>query len=411
MRATGLALALGVIGLLATVAACGDDPPRSAPESASPEGVTWVLRTMYGEPAVDGTFVWLRLDGNTYEGIDGCNNYAGVNQHGAPVVGDDGEFDPASMAATEMLCLSPAGVMEQAEEYLRLLGRQGQILRVEGDRLEILDGTGEVGLVFFRQVPLAGHPVELAGTAWELVPDDGAGGDTRAATLVSLDESHAVGITACRGYVAAYRVSGERLDVHSLGMTEYGWTESCTDHARMREGQFTDDLSRAVEYSVSDEDGTRRLRIRTSRGRTATFEPLDAGVEGLFGPVWRLTATLDTGQRGPDRSPALRTDRLIPETEVTARFHAGGGMSGFSGCNSYGVRLEPEEPFARRDGTFANGTMAIESTVQLCLEPAGVMEQEDRFQGLISSFEHYRIYGELLVIHTNEGVVLLFHER
>ena len=55
--------------------------------------------------------------------------------------------------------------------------------------------------------------------------------------------------------------------------------------------------------------------------------------------------------------------------------------------------------------------MAIESNVQLCLEPAGVMEQEKRFQGLISSFERYRIYRELLVVHTNEDVVLLFHER
>ena len=96
---------------------------------------------------------------------------------------------------------------------------------------------------------------------------------------------------------------------------------------------------------------------------------------------------------------------------MTARFHAGGGVSGFSGCNSYGVRLEPEEPFDRRDGTFATGTMVIESNVQLCLEPAGVMEQEKRFQGLISSFERYRIYRELLVVHTNKDVVLLFHER
>ena len=411
MRVAVIALTLGVIGLLAMVVACGEDSPRPAPESASPEGVTWVLQTMYGEPVVDGTFVWLRLDGDSYGGTDGCNDYGGVNQHGAPVVGDEGEFDPASMGATEMLCESPAGVMEQAEEYLRLLGRQGQILRVEGDRLEILDWSGETGLVFVRQAPLAGRPVELSGTAWELAPDDSASDDVRAATMVFLDEHHAVGITACRGYVAAYWVSGERLEVHSLGMTEYGWTESCAEFAQVKEGQFTDDLSRAVEYSVGDEDGTRRLRIRTSRGRTATFEPLDADVEGLFGPEWRLTAVLDTGPRGPDRSPALRTDRLISGTEVTARFHAGGGMSGFSGCNFYGVRLEPEEPFARRDGTFASGTMAIESNLQLCLEPAGVMEQQKRFQGLISSFERYRIYRELLVVHTNEDVVLLFHER
>ena len=37
------------------------------------------------------------------------------------------------------------------------------------------------------------------------------------------------------------------------------------------------------------------------------------------------------------------------------------------------------------------------------------MNQETHFTGLISNFERYRIYRELLVVHTNEGTVLLFH--
>ena len=387
----------------------GGHSGRSVPESASPEGVTWVLETLHGEPVIDGTFVWLWLEGNTYEGVDGCNNYGGVNQHGTPVVGEDGGFNPASMAVTAMLCESPAGVMEQADEYLRLLGRQGQTLRVEGDHLEILDWSGQVGLVFVRQAPLAGHPVELSGTAWELVPGESAGEDVRAATLVFLDERHAVGITACRGYVASYRVSRERLNSWESGMTESG-RSGCAEEARRQEGQFTEDLSGAVEYSVSEEDGTRRFRIRTRTGRTATFEPLDAKVEGLFGPEWRLTAILDAGHAEPDRSLAQRTDRLFPGTRVTARFHAGEGMSGFGGCNSYGVILQQEGSFTEGDGTFAKSVMGVASNAMDCLPPR-VMDQETRFTELIPSFQHYRIYGELLVVRTNEGVVLLFHRR
>ena len=408
MRAIGLPAILGIIGLLAAGVACGGSSSPSVSETASPEGVTWLLQTMYGEPVLDGTYVWLRLDGDGYGGLDGCNRYGGINQDGTQVAGDEGEFNPPPAFSTAILCKAPGGVMEQAEEYRRLLGRRGQSLRVEGDRLEILDSADEVGLVFVRQVPLDGHPVELTGTAWELVLDDSVGEDVKAATLVFIDDRHAVGITACRGYVAAYRASGERLNFPSRGMTEYG-RSGCTEEARRQEGRFGDDLSRAVEYAVSEEDGVTRLRIRTSRGRTATFEPLDAGVESVFAAEWRLTAIVDVGRTDPDRGLAQRTDRLIPGTKVTARFRVGRGVSGFGGCNPYDARLEPEGPFARRDGTFAKGAMVIESTVKGCPDPPGVMEQNIRFTGLISNFERYRIYGELLIIHTNEDVVLLFH--
>ncbi len=53
--------------------------------------------------------------------------------------------------------------------------------------------------------------------------------------------------------------------------------------------------------------------------------------------------------------------------------------------------------------------MVIEATTKGCSNPPGVMEQGKRITELIPQFERYRIYGELLVIHTNDDVVLLFH--
>ena len=50
MRATGLAVILGIIALLVAGVACGGDSSQSVSGTASPEGVTWVLRTIYGEP-------------------------------------------------------------------------------------------------------------------------------------------------------------------------------------------------------------------------------------------------------------------------------------------------------------------------------------------------------------------------
>ena len=391
MRAIGLAVILGIIGLLAVGVACGGDSPRPVSETASPEGVTWLLEALYGEPVLDGTFVWLRLEGNTYGGLDGCNTFGGRHEDGTPVASSDGEFDAPPTHSTLIGCEIPDGILEQADRYLELL-RRGHKYRVEGDRLAILDDEGEALLEFARQAPLAGRPVELTGTEWELVLDDSVGEHVKAATLVFLDDRHAVGITACRGYVAAYNVSAEGLNFYATSMTEYGtsltWA-ACVEESRRQEGQFTTDLSRAIEYSVSEEDGTRRLRIRTSRGRTATFDSLEAGMRGVFGVEWLLTAFVDTGQTDPDRSLAQRTDNLIPGTEVTAMFHIGRGVSGLGGCNPYGAKLEPEEPFAREDGTFATGLMAITSTAKDCPDPPGVTEQERRFTGLISNFERY----------------------
>ena len=411
MWTKGFAVTLGIIGLLAAGVACGgEESSRSASESASPEGVIWVLQTLYGEPVLDGTFVWLRLDGDGYEGVDGCNRYGGQSGNGTPVVGEGGELNALPIFVNQAECEFPAGIMEQSDEYRRLLGRQGQSLKVEGGRLEILDWAGEVGMVFVRQVPLAGRPVDLAGTEWQLVVEDSADESVRAATLAFVDEHLAVGMTACRGYAAFYRVRDGRVSFPATSMTEYGGSSPCDKESKRREGQFTDDLSQAIEYSVSDEDGTRRLRIRTSRGRTVTFEPLAAGVESVFDAGWPLTAFVTVDNRGDPDTPLLKVDRLIPQTAVTARFHEK-GVSGFGGCNFYGARLEPEEPIAREDGTFATGLMTIESTVMDCNDPAGVTEQEKRFTELIPQFGRYRIYGKLLVVHTNNDVVLLFDSR
>ena len=237
-------------------------------------------------------------------------------------------------------------------------------------------------LIFDQQVSLSGSAVELVGTEWQLVVEDSTGGDEKAATLVFVDDHLAVGTTACRSYVASYEASDERLDFRSTAMTEYGGAPSCAEESRIQEGQFTDDLSPASQYSVSEEEGIKRLRIRTGRGRTVTFKPLVAGVESVLDVEWHLSAFVTVSEwGGPDVVP-LRVDRLIPGTEVTAGFHES-GVAGFGGCNSYGARLEPEEPVAREDGSFAMGTIAIESTDRLCSDPPGVLEQEKRFTGLI----------------------------
>ena len=184
-----------------------------------PDGSTWTLQMLDGSQPIEGTFAWLKVDGPTYSGFDGCNTFGGRSENGKPVAGADGEFTAPPAVRTLIGCELPHGVTDQTDSYLELL-KQGERFRVEDDRLEIIDGAGAARLVFVRQAPLDGHPVELAGTEWQLKIEDGAGGDVKAATLAFLDDRQALGTTACRGFAASYGASGQGLDFQTISMTD-----------------------------------------------------------------------------------------------------------------------------------------------------------------------------------------------
>ena len=190
----------------------GESPDASAPtpttdgpdvsRSPSPdielaaEG-TWVLELLDGRPVIEDSAITLRIGDDWFDGIDGCNSYGGQSRDGTPVVGADGVFKiPPGVVATQMLCLGPEGVMDQADAYMSAF-MQGKRYRVPGERLEILDGEDEVRLVFIRQAPLRGSPIDLEGTAWRLLQEADTDGDVRAPTMVFLDDRLLTGVTAC----------------------------------------------------------------------------------------------------------------------------------------------------------------------------------------------------------------------
>lgn len=85
---------------------------------------------------------------------------------------------------------------------------------------------------------------------------------------------------------------------------------------------------------------------------------------------------------------------VLPGTTVTLNFKDG-QASGVSGCNSYGGAY-----------TVSGSTLTlaqVASTLMLCLEPPGVMEQEKAFQEVLSGRLAYRRSGERLEITTPTG--------
>ena len=292
------------MGILLTIAATGcrdagpgapDDLPVAASTPAgsvkpvntesSGDGI-WVLDLVDGRPVIEERVVTMRITGNRLDGFDGCNRYGGpiyvgpiedgTPVVGTPVAGPDGVFSLPSFLRTEKACLfldheNPNDVMDQADAYISALQR-GERYRVADDRLEILDGEGATRLVF-DGVALPGQPVDLRGTSWRLITDDDVDNDNRVTTL-TFNGRMVIGATACRDYLAWYSYEKSEGSVSFPRTSMLGSAESCSESDLRREGEYREFLSRTWEYSVSEEEGTTRLRIRSSRGKTLTFEPL-----------------------------------------------------------------------------------------------------------------------------------------
>jgi heat shock protein HslJ len=123
--------------------------------------------------------------------------------------------------------------------------------------------------VFERIRHEAMNPEDLIGTIWALTSLDGEGPvEGSIITLGFHDDRHASGHAGCREYAASYQASGDEIRFPSLTMTG---DESClADEALYRqEGRYTDALSWATRYRVSEE----ALEIWTARGEVLLYEP------------------------------------------------------------------------------------------------------------------------------------------
>lgn len=95
-------------------------------------------------------------------------------------------------------------------------------------------------------------------------------------------------------------------------------------------------------------------------------------------------------------------NRPIEGTTLTAEFKDG-QIGGSSGCNSYGGTYE------------VNGSEIVVSdvvsTLMACMEPEGVMGQEQRFMELLMNAETYTLSDDRLEITAADGRSMLVFER
>lgn len=157
-----------------------------------------------------------------------------------------------------------------------------------------------------------------------------------------------------------------------------------------QEGTFTTMVGWATRIRLEGE----RLELLTVRGETLTFETLpQKEVPDLQDRRWMLLAFLEPSEAG-----LPLPWEILPDTEIWAEFGAG-TIRGSGGCNDYGASYTG-------DGSSLAVTEVIQ-TEMACLEPAGIMEQEQRYFGYLADVASAQIYGDQLWLEAEDGRALV----
>lgn len=397
-------LLLAGLAVTAVLAACtGQGPPAPVPDgsrvatpasaAADLEGSEWALTSLGGRDLLAGSHITLAFAGGQATGFAGCNGYGG--EYAART---DGSLAIPMLAVQAQLCPAPDGVMAQESAYIEAL-TGASAYRLGENRLEIDGAPGQNALVFARMEKAAADPGALPGSAWHLVAMDGSPAiNDPALTLVFYDEHVAGGRAGCRGYVATYKASSDRVRFPMIGMTG----EACPEQEAImaREGAYTDALTWATGFRLDNG----QLEIRTARGEVLAFAPLaEEGEAGLEGSTWVLEAFVEARAAAETGVEATDTLLLLVDplagSRITAAFEAG-TVSGSTGCNDYGGEYA-------LDGVHLTVGPLVQ-TEMACLEPAGIMDQEGRYLEWLGSVTGYHLGGGQLVLGTDDGQTLIF---
>ena len=106
------------------------------------DGTTWELYSIGSYSPISGSKTTIHFEDGQVSGLGGCNQYGGEYQ----INGNKLSFDKLYM--TEMACMSPEGIMDQEQRFLKALG-DARSFEIMNGQLQISLSTGEV-LTFVR---------------------------------------------------------------------------------------------------------------------------------------------------------------------------------------------------------------------------------------------------------------------
>jgi heat shock protein HslJ len=233
--------------------------------------------------------------------------------------------------------------------------------------------------------PPAGPAPGLEGTAWVLAELPGHALVPGSSITLRFEDGRAGGSDGCNRFGYAYATTASKLEFKPGGMATQ---MACAPKLMQQASAFRASLDGARTYRV--EAG--RLRLLGADGALlASFTPQP---EGLAGTAWQVTG-YNNGRQA--------VVSVLAGSELTLEFSADGRVAGFAGCNRYTGSF-------RQDGRALSFGPAA-ATRRMCVEPEGVMEQEQQFLKALETVATSRQEADRLELRTADGAMAVTLHR
>lgn len=226
--------------------------------------------------------------------------------------------------------------------------------------------------------------LDLADTTWKLDSVNTAPASSEQTAVVYFGGQGALlGTTGCNILSGSYQTSGSNIDITINVVTSF----TCSDALKVQEEALVQTLTQA-----STAQGTAEQLNLSNPDNSLSAEFSQMPPAGISGTSWKLTA-FNNGE-------GAFVD-VISGTEITANFGEDGTLSGTAGCNNYTTQYTV-------DGSSITIGMPA-STMMMCAEPNGVMEQETQYLAAIQKATSFVNLGAVLYLADAQNLPVAYY--
>jgi heat shock protein HslJ len=240
-------------------------------------------------------------------------------------------------------------------------------------------GGSSTQLTLVQQIEKSEPAGDLIGTIWALTTLYGRPVVEGTEISMGISEDRIGGFAGCNNYSGAYEIEGNNIKIGPLASTMM----MCLDPDIMEQEQlYLAAVGSATSYKIL----ANRLELINGEGATAAMYTVAASVS-LESQSWEVIS-YNNGKEA--------VVSVIIGSRIMAEFE-GQQMNGSGGCNNYFGAYEADGE------NISIGPLA--NTEMFCVEPEGVMDQEQQYLAALQSVASYRIDGDRLEMRTADGAL------